>query len=68
VNGQRFSLKGWLPLLHAELMFDFPDDNRASYEPATWERIVKLKAAHDPLNLFRDLNFARPGASTASSK
>ncbi|KAK9905734.1 hypothetical protein WJX75_005354 [Coccomyxa subellipsoidea] len=51
-----------------QLMFDFPDDNRASYEPATWERIVKLKAAHDPLNLFRDLNFARPGASTASSK
>ncbi len=46
---------------------EMPDDARASYEPATWARLVALKAARDPFNLFRELNYvhtnyAAPGA------
>jgi len=48
-------------------MMEMPDDARASYEPATWARLVALKAARDPYNLFRELNYvhtnyAAPGA------
>ena len=46
-------------------MMEQPGDSRFSYLPATWARLVALKAARDPLNLFRALDYAHPNATYA---
>lgn len=38
-------------------MFDLPGDARSSYLPPTFARLAALKAAHDPHNLFRVLDY-----------
>ncbi len=46
--------------LAAELMLAEADDARKSYEAGIFARLEGVKAAFDPLNLFRDLNYVHP--------
>ncbi len=41
-------------------MFAEADDARNSYEAGIFGRLEGVKAAFDPLNLFRDLNYVHP--------
>lgn len=38
-------------------MMEDADDSRKSYEAGIFDRLVAIKAAADPFNLFRDLNY-----------
>ncbi len=40
-----------------------PDRVRDAYPPATWERLVAIKARYDPTNLFRSNQNIPPGAT-----
>lgn len=37
--------------------FERPEDTQKSFPPANWARVVAAKAAFDPYNLFRELDF-----------
>ncbi len=44
----------------AELMMDDPTDTMRSYEAGIFARLEGVKAAYDPSNLFRDLQYMHP--------
>ena len=46
--------------LLAELMMDDPTHAPKSYEAGIFARLEGVKAAYDPNNLFRDLNYVHP--------
>ena len=48
-------------------MMEQPGDSRFSYLAPTWARLVALKAARDPLNLFRALDYAHPNVTVPLS-
>ena len=44
----------------AELMMEQTDDSAKSYEAGILNRLRTIKAAADPLNLFRSLDYVHP--------
>lgn len=46
------------------VMFENANDTRDCYDPQSWDRLKRVKAAYDPYNLFRELDYYKAALGT----